>query len=266
MIRPMTKADIPACMALKEAAGWNQTPADWECVIDLQPDGCWVDERNEVVAGSTTVVCYGDELAWVGMVLTLPSFRRQGVARGLMEHALEYCGHRGVRVVKLDATDMGRPLYAKLGFVDEQPIERWKGAADHSGAFKGFDLETALVLDRRAFGIGQDVARLASASTEQFGDARGYVLARPGSNAHFIGPCIAETPDQAERLIRSVLAQRPGAEFFWDLLPENRQVTDLANSLGFEPARGLVRMARPGGTSNLGDQSLVWATAGFEYC
>ena len=266
MIRAMTRADIPACMALKNAAGWNQTPVDWECLIDLQPDGCWVDEREGQIAGSTTVICYGTELAWIGMVLTLPSFRRRGIARGLIEQALEFCDRRSVRVAKLDATDMGRPLYEKLGFVDEQPIERWQGVANHPGDFAGFDFDAASALDRRAFGIRRNIGRLASASTEHFGDARGYVLARPGSNAHFIGPCIAETPEVAGILVRSVLAQHAGSPFFWDLLPENRRVTDLAESLGFEPARRLVRMARPGGGPELGDQSLVWATAGFEYC
>jgi len=262
----MTKADIPACMTLKEAAGWNQTPADWECVIDLQPDGCWVDEREGQVAGSTTVVCYGNKLAWIGMVLTLPSFRRRGVARGLMERALDFCDRRGAAVIKLDATDMGRPLYAKLGFVDEQPIERWKGVANHSGSVTGFHFGAAMALDRRAFGVERDIERLARASTERIGDAEGYVLARPGSNAHFIGPCIAETPEHASSLIRSALAQRAGSDFFWDLLPENRQVVGLATSLGFEPARRLVRMARPRGAPQLGEPALVWATAGFEYC
>ena len=79
MIRLMTKADIPACMRLKEAAGGSQTPTDWERVIDLQPDGCWVEERKGQLMGSTMVICYGTQLAWVGMVLTLPTFRHSSV-------------------------------------------------------------------------------------------------------------------------------------------------------------------------------------------
>ncbi len=36
-----------------------------------------------------------------------------------MERALAFLDGRQVRCVKLDATDMGAPLYRKLGFVDD---------------------------------------------------------------------------------------------------------------------------------------------------
>ena len=33
----MTKADIPAGMALKARAGWNQSEADWRRLLALEP-------------------------------------------------------------------------------------------------------------------------------------------------------------------------------------------------------------------------------------
>ena len=70
------------------------------------------------------MVCYGADLAWIGMVLTLPEFRGRGLARKLMEHSIAYCERRGVGWAKLDATDMGAPIYAKLGFEPECAVER----------------------------------------------------------------------------------------------------------------------------------------------
>jgi len=49
-------------------------------------------------------------------VYTEPAFRRQGIARGMMEVALDWCGANGVPTVILHASDDGRPLYEALGF------------------------------------------------------------------------------------------------------------------------------------------------------
>ena len=49
-------------------------------------------------------------------VYTDPSRRRQGIARALMEVAVDWCRHHGIRAVILHASDDGRPLYESLGF------------------------------------------------------------------------------------------------------------------------------------------------------
>ena len=49
-------------------------------------------------------------------VYTEPPFRRQGIARRLMQLALEWCGANGIRAVILHASEEGRALYEKLGF------------------------------------------------------------------------------------------------------------------------------------------------------
>src|SRR5579871_2533909 len=115
ILRPMVTRllhsnDLPGAMRLQSAAGWNQTEQDWQRVLDLAPDGCFGIDVDGALAATTTAVCYGEELAWIGMVLTLPEFRRRGLARQLLEHALAYLQDRRVRCIKLDATDMGRPL------------------------------------------------------------------------------------------------------------------------------------------------------------
>jgi GNAT superfamily N-acetyltransferase len=49
-------------------------------------------------------------------VYTNPDSRRQGLARRLMEVALEWCRANGIRAVILHSSNEGRPLYEKLGF------------------------------------------------------------------------------------------------------------------------------------------------------
>lgn len=49
-------------------------------------------------------------------VYTRENYRRQGVARRLVEMLTEQARHRGVTEISLDATDPGRPFYDALGF------------------------------------------------------------------------------------------------------------------------------------------------------
>ena len=52
-------------------------------------------------------------------VYTRPAWRRRGMARALMEAMLGDAREMGLSVVELKATDDGRPLYLKVGFVDD---------------------------------------------------------------------------------------------------------------------------------------------------
>jgi hypothetical protein len=69
-------------------------------------------------------------------------------------------------------------------------------------------------------------------------------------------------------LLELFLARHPGETVFWDLLPHNREAVNLARDFGFAPVRKLARMVRPGAapaSPPARDDSLIYATAGFEY-
>ena len=251
-------------MRLKEAAGWNQTESDWHRLLALEPGGCFGIDCDGRLAATTTGVCFGNDLAWIGMVLTHPDYRGRGLARALMEHALEYLDGRA-DWIKLDATEMGRPLYRKLGFEDECPVERWARAAAPPPPAELPAFANCNELDRAAFGADRRelltlLARIESAALED-----GYAMGRPGSNAAYFGPCVARKPATARRLLDWFLARHGHEKVSWDILPENREVVRLATECGFQPLRRLVRMARSGQRSFEHDDGLVYAIAGFEF-
>lgn len=262
-IRVLTHSDIPAAMRLKEAAGWNQTPHDWQMLLEASPDGCFGIDVSGELAASTAVMCYGCDLAWIGMVLTAPEHRGRGFARRLMEHAIAYAERRAA-VIKLDGTDMGLPLYRSLGFEAEAPIQRWE--RQPSPALPGPELPVGFnpTLDRLAFGTdrGELLTRLAreSAMVEN-----GYAMGRPGSRAAYFGPCVAADAAGARRLLQWFLSRHSGEKIFWDLLPANRDAAELAGEYGFTRIRSLTRMARPGGARFERNDQYVFAIAGFEF-
>jgi GNAT superfamily N-acetyltransferase len=270
LIRKLREADLADAMALVRAVGWNQTESDWRHILQLEPEGALALEVEGRVVCTTTVVCYGEELAWIGMVLTLPECRGRGFARVLMREALAYIERRGVRWTKLDATDMGHHLYETLGFRDEQPVERWRREPG-GGPFERPELTFApdAELDRRAFGADRgrllEFYRRFEAAAIPGG---GFALGRPGNAAAYFGPCVARRPEAARALLEWFLARHAHEPVFWDILPSNPESARLVAEYGFERKRVLMRMSRPspGVTRPVQtDDALVYALAGFEY-
>src|SRR3712207_5358548 len=89
-IRLLTENDVPAAMRLKELANWNQTERDWRRLLELEPHGCFAACIENRIVATTTTTTYGTDLAWIGMVLVDPQYRRRGIATRLMHTALDY--------------------------------------------------------------------------------------------------------------------------------------------------------------------------------
>jgi GNAT superfamily N-acetyltransferase len=269
-VRNLVPDDVCSALELSIAANWNQTPEDWYRILHLAPGGCrCIDDAGKVIA-TTTLLPYGACLAWIGMVLTSNEHRRQGLARMLIEGALATAEQRAIRVLKLDATDEGRPLYENLGFVVEQQVERW--------ARNGEELNYAKENDNHAHPLS---GQLFSLDTEAFGASRralleslanagacnaapeGFVFSRPGRAARYLGPCVARSETTAAHLITAHLeANASESGWHWDLLPSNRAAVRCAESLGFTRRRVLWRMSRGAGIEK--NDAMVYAIAGFE--
>ena len=53
-------------------------------------------------------------------VYTRNEYRRQGIARKMVQMLIDDAWNRGATEISLDATTMGRPLYESLGFADSK--------------------------------------------------------------------------------------------------------------------------------------------------
>jgi RimJ/RimL family protein N-acetyltransferase len=257
-------------MELSRLAGWNQTQEDWEMVLRLDPLGCFAIEADHRVAATTTLLCYGNRLAWIGMVLTRPEYRRRGFARRLMESALKRAEEFKIESVKLDATPQGQPLYEKLGFKTEQIIERWF----HQGKKPDLSIQPgtsspqssppySLEMDMEAFGADRSTLLQILALRNSPHTIEGaYCFSRNGARARYLGPCVAQTAKAAGLVIEHTLRASSQSGWFWDLLSTNKNAMRLAEELGFAPQRRLERMVL-GSTLPKNDE-MVYAIAGFE--
>src|SRR5512132_475037 len=86
------------------------------------------DNGDGAAAGAVCCVSFG-ATGWIGALGVAPEARRHGVGRALTEAAIARLHERGADTVLLFATDMGRPLYERLGFVIEGAATAWRGTA-----------------------------------------------------------------------------------------------------------------------------------------
>jgi len=86
----------------------------------------WVAEEDGQVVATSGLIFFeqaptptnliGNE-GYVLNMYTLPQWRGRGIARTLLEEIISYVKNTGIPQLWLYATDQGRPLYEKLGFV-----------------------------------------------------------------------------------------------------------------------------------------------------
>ncbi len=248
LLRLMTRADLPFADSVRAVAGWNQTIADWERFLAAAPDGCFVAECNGVPVGTATTITYSPALAWIGMVLVHPDFRRRGVGRALLEHCINHLFSHGVRCIKLDATPAGK-----------EGIRSWR------------DLDAVEPFDAAAFGVSRRVVleplmrsnRGAVMVEGEPGQVAGYGLLREGSSALYLGPVVAASAHAGTQLVDALLAQSGEGKVYWDVPDQNTAAVECARERDFAPLRTLTRMYL-GQNAAAGDLPRLFAIAGPE--
>jgi GNAT superfamily N-acetyltransferase len=270
----MTAADLSLGMHLTQQAGWNQTAADWQRFLDLQPDGCFVGDWDGT-AVATTVNSIFDSVAWIALVLVEKSVRGRGIGTAMLHHSLEYLDRRRIATVRLDATPLGQPLYERVGFVTQYRLARYEGTlppapentgVENAGAEQWEALSTldeAVTRTNRRFVLLRLFAEQAS-STRLVRDGSqpaGYFSTRPGSRAVHLGPC-STAAAVGPLLLADAWHRFAGQRVFLDVPVDNLAATRMAEVQGLTVQRYFTRMCR--GVPVYEDLERLWASSGPE--
>jgi hypothetical protein len=211
------------------------------------------------------------------MVLVDPTERGAGIGTRLLQEGLALLREDCVR---LDATPLGQPLYARNDFVDEYPLSRMT-ATVHAVDFNNVpsvrplreeDLEHVLLRDRLVFGA--DRSRLLRALfqlapgyawiAEKARNIEGYSFGRPGFLYDQLGPVIAQDAQTAGSLVSASLRLQNGTSVAIDVPASNGAWLSWLGERGFSPARSFVRMRR-GENKHPGSLSEIYAITGPEF-
>jgi GNAT superfamily N-acetyltransferase len=145
-IRPATDREVPLAIDVLRRAGFGTQVARLLEYPRHSPDGAILvaEGGNAGVVGVACTASFGTT-GWIGALGVAPEARRGGLGTALTEAAVRWLRNRGARTVLLYATEAGRPVYERLGFVAEERAIAWRGVA---GAAPPLDLQRLGESDR----------------------------------------------------------------------------------------------------------------------
>jgi GNAT superfamily N-acetyltransferase len=214
-IRAMTAADVEPAADLIRRGEWGEREAFFRYAVSAPQMSPFIAERDGAILGTGVASVHGPA-GWVGTIFVDPSERGTGLGRALTEATTAVIAAAGCATQILVATDLGRPVYERLGFETRtfyQVFEREGVAPDEAvdAAIRPFaagDVEDAAALDREATGEDRRPLLAAMAATEggivlrgPDGRVAGFVLRTPWGG----GATVARDPAAAGRLLSARL-------------------------------------------------------------
>jgi predicted N-acetyltransferase YhbS len=245
-IRPATADDIKEMSGVLERAGLSSSrPQILEFNLACPATRMFVAGQDGRVTGVAGCVRFG-RTGWLGNVAVDDDARGQGLGTALSRTAVDWLHRAGVETVLLTATDLGRPVYERLGFADEGiSYGIWKQqrplilGGDRSATIRPGPIDEVLRQDGEATGEDR------RGSLAPFAD-RAWLAAGPGRAGYWValpwggGPVIAANAASARPLIVEMLRTSPGSRLTFPEL--NAHGAAIAVSLGFNLARRVRRM------------------------
>lgn len=243
-------------------AGWGITRECVQVVQALDPQAYVLatDDSGRVVGVGFGVGFRAS--AWIGHLVVRPESRGGGVGRTMFERLLSRLKQLGRWPIYLTATQMGAPLYAKFGFIEDGGWTRWtipETRQPEADVYQDHPEEVHV----RAM-IDSDLSEVYRFDAERFGDHRGELLGlfhrlypgeglvacRPdGQVAGYVlrgtlglGPFVAQA-DAAGRLFDSALRMPLGKDQMHFTFPDsNTAAARLCQAAGLVPVRRWLRM------------------------
>jgi GNAT superfamily N-acetyltransferase len=230
--------------------GTSSRRRELELYLAAQPDGWFVIEHDGEVLAVAGCIAYGP-FCWLGLVATHPDARGRGLARRISQHLVDWSVAHGCDTVALDASELGRPVYERLGFetvawsIELAPVPDGSTTdGPHAEAARAGDIDEIVALDPAIF--GGDRSALLHALADDHSDAcfvtragdgmiTGYLFARE----RLIGPGLAADAADAAALVRSALVL-PGARRM--LVPSTSAYLATLEELGLVEQRRLAHM------------------------
>jgi GNAT superfamily N-acetyltransferase len=269
-VRRLRPDDLRHCVRLSVDRGWLPEKAKWSLLLEVSevfgidaPDGGdgagGAGGGDGALAGAVVLTRYGADLASVGMMLVAARYGRLGLGRALMEHLLAEAGDT---TVTLFATDLGKPLYDKLGFRTIRRSAAFTGpfrpdrflaepavtaaTADNSKMrtrpAAAADMASIIDVDKAAFGADRSrlLRRLPAFAgqllvLETGRGVTGFAAAWQNHTSTVIGPVVAPDGAAARRLIGDLAAGIHG-QVRLDLDPDRPELPAWAVRHGLQPA------------------------------
>ena len=207
-IRPLRVADLDGAAAANEAIGWHHRRPLFEFYGARDDSALFVADLDGEIVGTAgaTVFPGAPPTGWVHGIVVRPERQRTGLGTRLTEAAIVWLHRRSVGAVLLLATDAGRPVYERLGFVggERYGLFPWPATSPEPGVtlerMQAHHRAAVHALDREATceGRGAFIDALTGWVATRGGEVAGFHLACPWGG----GPTIARDAPSGLGLLR----------------------------------------------------------------
>jgi predicted N-acetyltransferase YhbS len=160
-IRDMTATDIDCVGESTSAGGFSDRSTFFRMAVSLGDSHPIVAVNEGRIVGTGVGAIHGS-VGWIGVVFVVPELRGRGLGRAITEAICDGLEGAGCRSLVLVATEMGRPVYDRLGFREQSLYHMFSGdptptrprppAGTVVRQIRPGDIETVADLDRRATG------------------------------------------------------------------------------------------------------------------
>ena len=237
--------DMEQACSLSMEAGWNQTERDWDLFFSHGVVFGTFALPGQLAA-SAAIMPYGDDIAWISMVLTKAKWRGRGFGTALLKHCLQW-SEQQKRVAYLDATPAGEAIYRSLGFLPSLRITRWQGTGSGTNDEVSSNHHAADAIKMANMAFGADRSFLLESflkrvpATLTHTGASVACFARDGRIAWQIGPVVSMSEREGTDCIEAMTGQLSGSVFI-DLPDDCIHAAQRLTELGFTRQRSFLRM------------------------
>jgi len=220
--------DITGLIDLSTSVGWDY---DQDEITTILSSGTIYGHKNKEgkIVSSAAIVEYDSLVASIGMVIVREEYRGLGLGKTATEKCIESV--KGNKTVMLIATEAGKPMYEKMGFISMDTVHKYlcdsfipirtidfHSSSRSIGDFNEEDIPQIIMLDKNAFGdnrktfllkrIKQATKVLVVRNADD--DLVGFGMAISGSENLLLGPIVAPDADTAYLLIDHLARNHPG--------------------------------------------------------
>jgi ribosomal protein S18 acetylase RimI-like enzyme len=154
-IKPFTNQHLGDAVRLSQQNNWPHRKDDWALMLSVSQGVVAMCAGH--VTGTALTTLYGEDHATSNMIIVDGAYQGMGLGRRLMGEILTMADGRENRLI---ATEIGLPLYSKLGFEVTGRISQHQGMLRNTPKDDGRcarddapDLERLCELDRQACGM-----------------------------------------------------------------------------------------------------------------
>jgi N-acetylglutamate synthase-like GNAT family acetyltransferase len=253
----MKADDFPFAVQLANTMNWNMTVDDFKFIMNLEPQGCFVQFHGNQRVGIATTISF-EKAGWFGNFIVKDDSRGKGAGTLLLEHALNYLKSKNAETIGLYAYPQLVKFYQRFGFEPHSDFLVLKGKAAIPAAQETLreaekgDMAEIVDLDGKCFGANRkklleqillNKRNFCVVSTEK-NKITGYVAAKVYEEMAEVGPliCHANRQEAAVSLLKSIFSRLNGLDVFIYVPKKENLLLAKLGKMGLKEDFRVVRM------------------------